>query len=127
CARPRAGHRAPAGCGAAAWWVRENPRYRQKIESVSLDAMARAQVEVLIADAYFCPGRRIRAAPAGAARRGVKVRLLLQGQAEYAMQYRASRYMYDRLVDQGIVLYEYLPSYLHAKVAVIDEIGRAHV
>ncbi|HLU14415.1 MAG TPA: phospholipase D-like domain-containing protein, partial [Burkholderiaceae bacterium] len=37
-----------------------------------------------------------------------------------AMQYRASRYMYDRLVDQGIVLYEYLPSYLHAKVAVID-------
>lgn len=113
-------YRAPVGSVRAALLLRDNLRYRQKIERVYLDAMARAQHEILIANAYFFPGRKIRAALAGAARRGVKVRLLLQGQAEYAMQYRASRYMYDRLVEQGIVLYEYLPSYLHAKVAVID-------
>jgi len=113
-------YRAPAGPIRAALLLRDNWRFRQKIERVYLDAMARANTEILIANAYFFPGRKIRAALAQAAKRGVKVRVLLQGQVEYAMQYRASRYMYDRLVEQGIALYEYLPSYLHAKVAVID-------
>lgn len=111
---------APAGTIRAALLLRDNVRFRQKIERVYLDAMARAQDEILIANAYFFPGRKIRAALARAAKRGVKVTLMLQGRPEYQMQYRASRYMYDQLVAQGLTLFEYQPSYLHAKVAVID-------
>jgi phosphatidylserine/phosphatidylglycerophosphate/cardiolipin synthase-like enzyme len=39
--------------------------------------------EVIIAMAYFLPGRRLREALVAAAQRGVKVRLLLQGKVEY--------------------------------------------
>lgn len=105
----------------AALLLRDNLRFARKIERVYLDAMARARHDILIANAYFFPGRKIRAGLASAADRGVRVRLLLQGRPEYPLQYWASRHMYDELLAQGIELYEYQPSYLHAKVAVIDD------
>jgi cardiolipin synthase A/B len=55
-----------------------------------------------------------------AARRGVKVTLLLQGRYEYFMQYHASRAVYDVLLDAGIEIIEYEASFLHAKVALMD-------
>lgn len=100
--------------------LRDNLRFRQRIEEVYLAALSRATTEVLIANAYFFPGRRLRKALRKAALRGVKVRLLLQGRSEYAMQYRACRYMYNDLLADGMEIHEYMASYLHAKVAVID-------
>ncbi len=55
-----------------------------------------------------------------AAQRGVRVQLLLQGRYEYFMQYHASRPVYGMLLDAGVEIHEYAPSFLHAKVAVID-------
>lgn len=101
--------------------LRDNIRHRQTIENVYLGTIARAQTDILIANAYFFPGRRLRKALVDAAQRGVRVRLLLQGRSEYPMQYRACRYTYDHLITQGIEIHEYMASYLHAKVAVIDE------
>lgn len=100
--------------------LRDNLRFRQTIENVYLRAIDAARNEILIANAYFFPGRRLRVALERAARRGVRVRLLLQGRSEYALQFRASRSMYGKLLDDGIEVYEYMASYLHAKVAVID-------
>src|SRR5690606_12813139 len=105
----------------AALLLRDNVRYRQTIENVYLATLRHARHDVLIANAYFFPGRRLRKALEEAAGRGVKVRLLLQGRSEYPMQYRACRYMYCKLLDDGIEIYEYMASYLHAKVAVIDQ------
>lgn len=104
----------------AALLLRDNLLNRQSIENVYLATIAGATKDILIANAYFFPGRRLRKALAAAADRGVRVRLLLQGHSEYAMQYRASRYMYCKLLDAKIELYEYMASYLHAKVAVMD-------
>lgn len=104
----------------AALLQRDNVRNRQTIENVYLTTMAKAESGILIANAYFLPGRRLRKALRDAARRGVRVRLLLQGHAEYVMQYRACRYMYCELLDDGVEIYEYMASYLHAKVAVMD-------
>ncbi|NYT76004.1 cardiolipin synthase ClsB [Alcaligenaceae bacterium] len=104
----------------AALLQRDNVRNRQTIENVYLETMAGTTSDMLIANAYFLPGRRLRKALREAARRGVRVRLLLQGHAEYAMQYRACRYMYCELLDDGVEIYEYMASYLHAKVAVMD-------
>src|SRR3546814_3990865 len=112
----------------ACWRMRDNIRFRQSIENVYMTAVKHAQKEVLIANAYFCPRRGLLKALERAAQRGVRVRLLLQGRSEYAMQYRASRYMYCKLLDDGIELYEYMASYLHAKVAVMDDcamVGRS--
>jgi cardiolipin synthase len=55
-----------------------------------------------------------------AARRGVRVRLLLQGRYEYFMQYHATRPVYGALLAAGVEIHEYAVSFLHAKVAVID-------
>jgi cardiolipin synthase len=104
----------------AALLLRDNLRFRQTIEDVYLHAIARAENDVLVANAYFFPGRRLRKAIKRAARRGVRVRLLLQGRSEYPMQYRACRYMYGKLLDDGVEIHEYMASYLHAKVAVMD-------
>ena len=62
----------------------------------------------------------MRKALVSAANRGVKVRLLLQGRYEYFMQYYAARPIYGALLRAGVEIYEYSPSFLHAKVAVID-------
>jgi len=85
-----------------------------------LKAIGSARHEVLIASAYFLPGRRLRQALVHAARRGVRVRLLLQGRYEYFMQYHAAKPVYGALLTAGIEIYEYAPSFLHAKVAVVD-------
>jgi cardiolipin synthase len=36
------------------------------------------------------------------------------------MQHHAAHALYARLLDAGIEIYEYTPSFLHAKVAVVD-------
>lgn len=100
--------------------LRDNLRFRKTIENVYIHALETATQDALIANSYFFPGRRLQAALRRAARRGVRVRLLLQGRAEYALQYRACRSMYQKVLAGGIEIYEYQPSYLHAKVAVID-------
>ena len=104
----------------AALVLRDNLRNRSSIEKAYLKAIGKSHREILIANAYFVPGGKLRRALTGAARRGVKVTLLLQGRYEYFMQYHAARPVYDALLKAGIEIHEYEASFLHAKVAVID-------
>jgi cardiolipin synthase len=75
---------------------------------------------VVIANAYFLPGRTFRKALVAAARRGVRVDLLLQGRPDHLMLHFATLSLYDRLMVAGIRIFEYEKAYLHAKVAVVD-------
>ena len=100
--------------------LRDNLRHRSRIEKAYLRAIGLAREEIIIANAYFVPGRKLRRALLLAARRGVQVRLLLQGRYEYFMQYHAARPVYGALLEAGVEIHEYAPSFLHAKVAVID-------
>ncbi|HEX2543642.1 MAG TPA: cardiolipin synthase ClsB [Ramlibacter sp.] len=104
----------------AALLLRDNLRNRALIERAYLRAIGHARQEIIIANAYFVPGGRMRRALANAARRGVQVILLLQGRYEYFMQYYASRPVFGALLRAGVQIHEYAPSFLHAKVAVID-------
>jgi cardiolipin synthase A/B len=101
--------------------LRDNLRNRAVIERAYLRAVGRARNEIIIANAYFVPGGRMRRALVNAARRGVQVHLLLQGRYEYFMQYYAARPVFGALLRTGIHIHEYAPSFLHAKVAVIDQ------
>lgn len=109
-----------AGSTRAALLLRDNLRYRSRIERAYRKAIGEAHEEIIIANAYFLPGRKLRQALIHAAQRGVRVRLLLQGRYEYFMQYHAVRMVYGVLLHAGIEIHEYEPSFLHAKVAVID-------
>ena len=104
----------------AALLLRDNLRHRAVIERAYLRAIGHARQEVIIANAYFVPGGRLRRALAAAAKRGVQVNLLLQGRYEYFMQYYAARPVFGALLGARVQIHEYAPSFLHAKVAVVD-------
>ncbi len=110
----------PAGHQRAAFVIRDNLRNRRSIERSYLKAIAVARKEIIIANAYFLPGKNFRHALIKAAQRGVSVILLLQGKIEYRLQHYATRALYGNLLNAGISIYEYRQGYLHAKVAVID-------
>jgi cardiolipin synthase len=100
--------------------LRDNVRNRNRIERAYRKAIADARQEIVIANAYFLPGGKLRRALIHAARRGVRVRLLLQGRYEYFMQYHGARPVFGVLLAAGVEIHEYSSGFLHAKVAVVD-------
>lgn len=103
----------------AAFIIRDNVLHRRDIENAYLEAINSAKSEVIIANAYFVPGRKFRRALLDAASRGVTVKLLLQGRMEYFLMF-ATHAFYSEFLRNGIEIYEYRKSFMHSKVAVID-------
>ncbi len=116
-----AGGKAPDGPVRAAFLVRDNLRQRRAIERSYVEAIRHARHRVDLAVPYFYPGRAFRRAMRQAARRGVQVRLLLQGKVDYRIAALAARALYDELRAHGVHIFEYTPAFLHAKVAVVDD------
>jgi cardiolipin synthase len=117
-ARP---HGQCVGDRRAAFLIRDNFRHRHDIERAYLAAIGTAKSEIVIANAYFLPGKRFRNALREAAARGVRVVLLLQGRVEYILVHYATRALYHQLLESGVEIHEYRRSFLHSKVAVVDE------
>ncbi|MDB5800743.1 MAG: phospholipase D/Transphosphatidylase [Rhodocyclales bacterium] len=111
----------PAGGIRAAFVMRDNLRHRNDIENAYLTAIAGARHDIIIANAYFLPGRRFRSALLDARERGVAVTLLLQGRIEYWLLHHACQAVYPHLLSAGVRIVEYRKSFLHAKVAVVDK------
>jgi cardiolipin synthase A/B len=103
----------------AAFVVRDNVLHRRDIENAYLSAINAAKSEIIIANAYFVPGRRFRQALLSAAKRGVKIELLLQGRMEYLLMF-ATHAFYSLFLKNGVKIFEYRKSFMHCKVAVID-------
>lgn len=100
---------------------RDNDRHNTDIEDVYLQVLRRAQRRVVIANAYFFPGYRLLREIRNAARRGVEVRLILQGQPDMLVAKLAARMTYDYLLKAGVQIHEYCERPLHGKVALVDE------
>ena len=67
----------------AAFVVRDNFAHRRDIERSYLAALALAREEIVIASAYFLPGRRFIKLLKNMAARGVHVQLLVQGHTDH--------------------------------------------
>ena len=119
--KPRGGAPHPLPRIRAAFVVRDNLRQRRSIERSYIDALRGARRRIDLVCPYFYPGRDFRHALAAAARRGVQVRLLLQGKADYRVAALAAQVLYDEMLSYGVRIFEYLPAFLHAKVAVVDD------
>lgn len=100
--------------------IRDNLRHRHAIEEMYLMMIERAKEEIVIANAYFLPAKRICDALIAAAHRGAKVHIIVQGNIDHFIQYFATRALYERFFHSGIAIYEYTAGFMHAKVAVVD-------
>lgn len=83
-------------------------------------AIMGAHDHIRITNAYFFPHRALRRALERAARRGVKVQLILAGESDVRPAIYAARSLYARLLRAGVEVYEWHERVLHAKTAVID-------
>lgn len=100
--------------------TRDNHRHPTDIEREYRDAIQAARHEILIANAYFFPGYRLLRDLRNAARRGVSVTLVVQGNPDLPIVTVAARWLYHYLVPAGIRICEFCERPMHAKVAVID-------
>lgn len=105
----------------AAFVTRDNCSNRNDIERHYRAAVRSASQRVLIANAYFFPGYRLLRDLRRAAKRGVQVDLLLQGQPDVPWAQRASELLYGYLMRVGVRVHLYSERPLHAKVAVVDD------
>lgn len=112
----------PAGEAEAMLVTRDNRRHTSDIERHYRLAIRTAREEVVIACAYFFPSYSLLRELRTAARRGVQVRLILQGKPDMAIVPIAARLLYNYLIRDGVRIYEYGRRPLHAKVAVIDDV-----
>ncbi|CAN5384547.1 cardiolipin synthase ClsB [soil metagenome] len=101
--------------------TRDNDAHQTDIERQYRLAIRAARTELIIANAYFFPGYRLLRDLRNAAKRGVKVRLILQGEPDMPIVKLAAGLLYGYLVRAGVKIYEYCERPLHGKVALADD------
>jgi cardiolipin synthase len=119
-ARHEAHHEA-VGSAEIQFVTRDNRHHTNDIERHYRAALRTARHRVVIANAYFFPGYRLIKAMRRAARRGVDVRLILQGEPDMPIVKTAASMLYHHLLHAGVRIYEYCERPLHGKVAVMDD------
>ena len=80
-----------------------------------------SQNRLWITNSYFAPNKTVITLLKNAAKRGVDVRLLLQGQTDMPLLRLAGQGNYTELLANGIRIFEYQSAILHAKTIVIDD------
>lgn len=95
-------------------------RGQQEISSRLRYVIRHTQRELLIGAAYFVPTAWMLLELRKAARRGVRIRLLLGKYSDVGLALRAARFLYDWVLREGIEIYEFKEGILHAKVMVAD-------
>ena len=118
--RPRPAAALSEADGNALFVVRDNHRHRNDIERHYRLAIRFARERVWIANAYFFPGYRLLRELRRAARRGVDVRLVLQGQPDIPFARFCASMLYHHLLRAGVHVHEYRERPMHSKVALVD-------
>ncbi|CAB3779608.1 cardiolipin synthase ClsB [Pararobbsia alpina] len=110
---------APPSPPQLAFVARDNLNRRRTIERAYLHAIGHAREEIVLANPYFMPGHKLRGALVSAAKRGLRVKLLI-GRKEFRLLDYAVPLLYGMLLRAGAQIAEYDKTMLHGKVAVID-------
>lgn len=109
------------GDAMAMFITRDNRDHTTDIERHYRAAIRSARQRVVIANAYFFPGYRFIRELRSAARRGVEVVLILQGEPDMPIAKAAAETLYANLLKAGVRIFEYCERPLHGKVALVDD------
>lgn len=110
------------GVGGCRARIIDNRKYRQrrKIQRAYLHAINRARSRIYIMNAYFLPDPGMCRALRRAARRGVRVCVLVPGRSDVTVFMYASEYIFGSLLSGGVEIFVWPDKMMHAKIAVID-------
>ncbi len=97
-------------------WLKQ----KSEISNAYINAIRKADKEVIIVGSYFLPGRRLSNALKSATKRGVKVKIILSGVSDLPIVMRATQYLYPSFLKHRIELFEWKKSVLHGKLATTD-------
>jgi cardiolipin synthase len=103
--------------------VKSSPSDRATASRVVFQMLIEGAVSCIdIQTPYFLPDRAMRRALVRAARRGVRVRVIVPGKySDQGLVRLASRRMYRELLAGGIRLFEYRPAMTHVKALMVDD------
>ncbi len=111
--------RVPGPCGVSV--VSSPSDAMQPIRLLFWISFINAQERLWICNSYFIPDERLRGAVIDRAKRGVDVRILVPGNHTDAVPVQAAgRTYYEELLSAGVRIFEFQPSMMHAKTAVVD-------
>ncbi len=94
---------------------------KESILHTLLQAIYSAKQEIQIVTPYFVPGEVLAQALKIAARRGVKVSLVLPRRVDSFLVRYASRSYFEDLLQAGVNIYQYDKGLLHTKCVLIDQ------
>ena len=108
----------------ASYLVRSSPTGGSNdLKRLYLFALASAKRSIDITTPYFVPDESTLWALEDARRRGVRIRMVVEGDITDAMPVKyASRHFYDRLLSDGVEMFEYQPTMMHTKTLIVDGI-----
>ncbi|RYD78160.1 MAG: cardiolipin synthase B [Verrucomicrobiaceae bacterium] len=111
----------PRGNTLASIFYSSPRRGRIHLEVLYHLAISSARKSLLIENAYFVPDSKMVNALAAAARRGVRIQILVPGEhTDYRTVQRAGRRRYGPLLEAGVEIYEYQPTMMHSKLLIVD-------
>ena len=86
-------------------------------------AIACARREIIIQNPYFAPDEGVCELLGMMVKRGVAVHLMLPGaHTDSPFVRRAGCHLYEGLLRSGVRLYEFMPTLIHQKIVIVDEI-----
>ena len=104
------------------WVLASQWRSRRSIHREYVVRIRRARDRIDIANSYFIPDLRVRAALFRAVRRGVRVRVLVPLVSDVTVVQYAVESLFDTLLRHGVEVYALPGTMLHAKTAIIDDV-----
>jgi cardiolipin synthase len=110
----------PSGASSVVLW--SNPTGgASNVKLLYLLALGAARQTIDIQSPYITLDASTRWSLSEARRRGVRIRLLTEGEITDAMPVKhASRFLYQQLLDSGIEIAEYQPTMMHSKAVIVD-------
>jgi cardiolipin synthase len=113
----------PVGKAQAGVFFSAPQRGRYAIGLMYHLAIAGARKSLLIENAYFVPTQPLTDALCAAARRGVKVQIILPGRhIDFSVVRMASRRRWPQLRAAGVEIYEFRDTMLHSKLMIVDDL-----
>ncbi|UOY91256.1 cardiolipin synthase [Ectobacillus sp. JY-23] len=100
------------------------------LQHTFLELIQEAQQDLYIGTPYFIPGRKLLRELIAAAKRGVRVAILVPERADHPLVKEAKLPYFRKLLRAGCVIYEFTDGFFHAKIVTVDgricDIGTAN-